>query len=306
MRSKKRVTPGGIHQVNTNQRLNTTKQIINVKKGDVGLNCLYSNVDQLLNKMDDLLMLIASDEPDIMMLTEVIPKAQINPTLETQISIKGYEIFTNFNYTDTNLGSSGIRGVAIYVKENLICREIKFRGIFEDHVWVEISLKNKDALLCGCIYRSPTDDKLSTIESTAKVCKLINESVKRMNSHLIICGDFNYPRIDWESEFVDEKSSVITPFIDTIQSCYLYQHVFQPTRFREGNEPGLLDLIFRFSSSCLHHQGLFIRKRSFCKRFHTLLIVGYAFIFNYLFSFIHFQQLETFFIPCFLFTISSW
>ena len=189
-------------------------------------------------------MLIASDEPDIMMLTELIPKAQINPTLEIQISIKGYEIFTNFNYTDTNLGSSGIRGVAIYVKENLICREIKFRGIFEDHVWVEISLKNKDALLCGCIYRSPTDDKLSTIESTAKVCKFINESVKRMNSHLIICGDFNYPRIDWESEFVDEKSSVITPFIDTIQSCYLYQHIFQPARFREGNEPGLLDLIF--------------------------------------------------------------
>ena len=49
---------------------------------------MYSNVDQLLSKMDDLLMLIASDEPDIMMLTEVIPKAQINPILETQISIK--------------------------------------------------------------------------------------------------------------------------------------------------------------------------------------------------------------------------
>ena len=99
-------------------------------------------------------------------------------------------------------------------------------------------------MICGCIYRRPTDDKLSTIESTAKVCKLINESVKRMNSHLIICGDFNYLRIDWGSEFVDEKSSFITPFIDTIQSCYLYQHIFQPTRFREGNEPGLLDLIF--------------------------------------------------------------
>ena len=82
-----------------------------------------------------------------MMFTEVIPKAQINPILETQISFKGYEIIKNFNYTDTNLGSSGKRGLAIYVKENLICREIKFRGIFEDHVWVEISLKNKDALL---------------------------------------------------------------------------------------------------------------------------------------------------------------
>ena len=43
---------------------------------------------------------------------------------------------------------------------------------------------------------------------------------------------------------MEEKSSVITPFIDTIQSCYLHQHILQPTRFREGNEPGLLDLVF--------------------------------------------------------------
>ena len=40
-------------------------------------------------------MLIASDGLDIMMFTEVIPKAQVNTILETQISIKGYEIFTN-------------------------------------------------------------------------------------------------------------------------------------------------------------------------------------------------------------------
>ena len=35
-----------------------------------GLKCLYSNVDQLLNKMDDLRMLIASNEPDLMVFTE--------------------------------------------------------------------------------------------------------------------------------------------------------------------------------------------------------------------------------------------
>ena len=82
------------------------------------------------------------------------------------------------------------------------------------------------------------------MESTSTVCELINKAVQRMNSHLLICGDFNYTRIDWESEFVEEKSSVITPFIDTIQSCYLHQHILQPTRFRERNELGLLDLVF--------------------------------------------------------------
>ena len=38
------------------------------------MKCLYSNVDQLLNKMEDLKLLIASNEPDIWMPTEVIPK----------------------------------------------------------------------------------------------------------------------------------------------------------------------------------------------------------------------------------------
>ena len=36
-----------------------------------GMKCLYSNADQLLNKMEDLKMVIASENPDIMMFTEV-------------------------------------------------------------------------------------------------------------------------------------------------------------------------------------------------------------------------------------------
>ena len=63
-------------------------------------------------------------------------------------------------------------------------------------------------------------------------------------SHLLICGDFNYPGIDWIHESVVETTETIQPFIDTIQSCYLLQHIFEPTRFRDGNEPRLLDLVF--------------------------------------------------------------
>ena len=54
-----------------------------LQKGDLGLNCLYSNVDQLLNKMDDFHMQITSEKPDIILFTEVIPKAQKHPILET-------------------------------------------------------------------------------------------------------------------------------------------------------------------------------------------------------------------------------
>ena len=40
------------------------------KPSDLGLKCMYSNVDQLLNKMGDLKLLIAANAPDILLLTE--------------------------------------------------------------------------------------------------------------------------------------------------------------------------------------------------------------------------------------------
>ena len=88
-----------------------------MKKDSIGLRCMYSNVDQLLNKMEDLRQTIAADQPDIVLLTEVIPKAQKNPIYETLLNIDGCEKYVNFNFTDSNLGASGKRGVAIYVKD---------------------------------------------------------------------------------------------------------------------------------------------------------------------------------------------
>ena len=67
-------------------------QIIMLQKEIKKLICSYSNVDQLLNKMDELRMLIASKEPDSMTFTEVIPKAQKKPIIETQVKITDYDI----------------------------------------------------------------------------------------------------------------------------------------------------------------------------------------------------------------------
>ena len=164
------------------------------------------------------------------MFTEVIPKAQKTPILETQVSIDSNEIFTNFNFTDPNLGASGIRGVAIYVKDNLYFKEVQLKSIYDDHVWVEIRLMN------GARQR---------IER--KALKMFVTSFLiisfRNNSHLLICGDFNYPGIDWECDYVGDSPNTTAAFIETIQERYFYQHIFEPTRFRDGHEPGLLDLV---------------------------------------------------------------
>ena len=44
---------------------------------NVSLKCFYTNADQFVNKRDDLLTMISDDRPDLILITEVIPKKQV-------------------------------------------------------------------------------------------------------------------------------------------------------------------------------------------------------------------------------------
>ena len=130
-----------------------------------------------------------------MMITEVIPKGQINPIKQTLLDVEGYKCTTNFDPDECNLGASGIRGVAIYCKQSLKIDEIEFRiDGFRDHVWIEISTKNCGSILCGCVYRSPSNILETNKASTKEINKLINMAYN-YNPNLLITGDFNYKEI---------------------------------------------------------------------------------------------------------------
>ena len=119
---------------------------------------LYTNADQFVNKRDELLARIAGDEPDVIMITEVIPKSQSNPIASALLSIDGYKPSFNFEPDTENLGQSGIRGVAIYTKVSLNAVDVDLKvDNFTDHVWVELPTNDKPVLV-GCIYRSPSND----------------------------------------------------------------------------------------------------------------------------------------------------
>ena len=159
-------------------------------------------------------------------------KGYIIPIKAPMLEIEGYDHYFNFEISDTSLGASGIRGVAIYVKEELYVSEVTFDTNFNDHIWVEISLTDGESLLCGCIYSSPTKEKEATVKSTNKVCDLLLKAAERRNTYLLICEDFNYREIDWENESFEERHDHLSSFISTIQECFLHQHVTEPTRFR--------------------------------------------------------------------------
>ena len=110
-------------------------------------------------------------------------------------------------------------------------------------MWVEISLTGNNTLLCGCIYRSPTNDKDAKIKTTKQVCNLLNKATERKDAYLLICGEFNDREIDWANESASEQSEHLLTFIKTVQECFLYQHVCEATSYRSGKDPSLLDLI---------------------------------------------------------------
>ena len=56
-------------------------------------------------------------------------------------------------------------------------------------------------------------------------------------------GDFNFSDINWSSTLSLGEGSEEENFINTLDSCFLYQHVSSPTRIRGTDTPSLLDLI---------------------------------------------------------------
>ena len=117
------------------------------------LKCMYTNSDQLVNKRDDLCMAIAGREPDVIMITEAIPKAQVLPIGTAVLAVPGYTLFTSFDPDSANLGRSGMRGICVFVRDGVQATQVSIGdpGITE-HIWLQIKLSGSDKLLIGCIY----------------------------------------------------------------------------------------------------------------------------------------------------------
>ena len=64
------------------------------------LKAVYTNADQFLNKKDYIIQFIAGNEPNVIMISEVIPKAQVNPIEEQALDIAGCELYVNFKNSD--------------------------------------------------------------------------------------------------------------------------------------------------------------------------------------------------------------
>ena len=142
-----------------------------------------------------LVALIAGNEPDLILITEITPKAHCTTISKCLLEIPGFSTFFNFD-PDSSSSMDNIRGVGhicflIFYKP---LKLIFYDPTFIEHVWVTIQLRGCDALTVGCIYRSPSH---SIEQSTSDLCDLLS-AIPR-SSHCPVCGDFNYGNVNWES-----------------------------------------------------------------------------------------------------------
>ena len=215
-----------------------------------------------MNKRSELKNILVNKDPDIVFISEVLPKNVKDPVQPSELSFAEYDFFSNCFSDNVHLGTG------IYVKKKLgaqqVCLDENFKNAREC-VWAEIKLADDDKLLVGCVYRPPSNNREQN--------KLLYDtilSITENRSHVLLCGDFNQPSVNWEDETTPgglENPAHI--FMEFVRDSYLVQHVRQPTHFRGNQTPTLIDLIFsneeemvKNISHCApigksHHQSIF-------------------------------------------------
>ena len=133
--------------------------------------------------------------------------------------------------------SDNSRGVVIYVRDGLnadYC-SILTNSDFKESVWCEVRINKMEKLLIEGIY---------DVANHMALNELITQAVELKYKHTIILGDFYFPGINWGSWSVNRSETHPSfQFIECLRDNYLAEHVNSFTRYREGQDPGCLDLI---------------------------------------------------------------
>ena len=141
------------------------------------LRCVYFNADSLLNKVDELkCRFVNVEKPDIIAITEVLPKNARYAVSKAELSLDGYDSFPgNFPEKET-------RGIIVYVKTELQAVEVECGNGFKESVWIKINLRGSDKLLVGCIYKSPS--------SNEENLRLLNDMIRNINVNMTFIASF--------------------------------------------------------------------------------------------------------------------
>ena len=165
------------------------------------INCYYTNAQSINNKLDEFKLNLDTLRPKIVGITE--SWCSESSTLEGAISLPDFEIFR-----DDREGRKG-GGVLLYIHSSLKPRKVKEfdEHEFENSAWSLIDLGGGDRLLVGLCYHSPN----SSAENSELLFDLLNNLRDQGRfTHLLIMGDFNFPKIKWDRHCVEAEDTSLS------------------------------------------------------------------------------------------------
>ncbi len=97
------------------------------------------------------------------------------------------------------------------------------------------------------VYRSPC-----STESDDDIVLRVLRTVARLHGECLILGDFNDPHVNWLTRSCSMANSFSNKLLTAADEEFLHQAVMSPTRYRTGQLPSILDLVFSKYSSSIH------------------------------------------------------
>ncbi|CAH8640773.1 unnamed protein product [Dicrocoelium dendriticum] len=129
-------------------------------------------------------------------------------------------------------------GVVLYYRSELHIDLIDDPEVqIVDALWCRLQLSRGDACLLGVVYRPPS----ATLEMDNRLASTMKTILSQSYSHILLVGDFNIHTIETPACINEHFKMEVQEIISGLP---LYNHITSPTRFRTGNKPGVLDLVF--------------------------------------------------------------
>ena len=189
-----------------------------------------------MNKRSEINDLVDAEKPHVLALTEFGASGAV---MDSELGIEGYSLYRG-NHSD---GKGGLgRGTALYISNSLNHSACPlFDDVeFDCSAWSVIKLTSNNLLLVGVVYRSPN----SSDQNNQNLLTILRIAATAKCSQLVICGDYNLPLIDWNSQrSLDTEMSQTSRFLGAIEDFGWHQHVRASTRFR-NNQNSCLDIVF--------------------------------------------------------------
>ena len=159
------------------------------------LRIICMNARSILNKIDELRVVVQDCRPDIIGITESWCHSSIT---NAELEILGYQLYRE-DRLDTFNGRGG--GVLLYVSDKISSLEVDsiVGGDGFNIKFCKLQFQGGIKTTVGLVYKSPNISEYNELDFIQLL-----ENVK--DKHIVYFGDFNYPNINWTS-LADRKQS---------------------------------------------------------------------------------------------------